>query len=316
MYPIQQSCPAPFSPVSGFCRALLGTADQIPVAADFSGDSRMDVAVWNPHTGVWSMRTSLGTCPPGMGISNGVCTAQFGEPGDVPLPADFDGDGLKDRAVWRPSNGLWYVRPSSGSCPWGATYGTKGRACAETAAFGANGDFPVAADFDGDGLDDRAVWRPTDTTWRIIPSSGICPPGTTPALPSGVCSRNFGRSTDIPVAADFDGDGRADIATWRPRDGTWRLQPSSNTCPPNMALQSGLCSLQWGLNGDVPAVHDYDGDGRVDPAVWRPRLASWYLRPSSGVCPSNMAPHSGGCELQRGQDGDISARPNSRGFAP
>jgi hypothetical protein len=92
--------------------------------------------------------------------------------------------------------------------------------------------------------------------------------------------------------------------------------PSSGSCPRNMTAQSGVCVLQWGLTGDVPAVHDYDRDGRVDPTVWRPRLSTWYLRPSSGVCPSNMAPHLAGCELLRGQTGDVPARPNSLSFAP
>lgn len=37
----------------------------------------------------------------------------LGLPDDFPLSADFDGDGLNDHAVWRPSAGAWLYRESS-----------------------------------------------------------------------------------------------------------------------------------------------------------------------------------------------------------
>ena len=54
-----------------------------------------DLAVWRPSTGTWWVR--------------GIETVQWGKPGDVPAPADYNGDGRSDLAVWRPSTGVWWV---------------------------------------------------------------------------------------------------------------------------------------------------------------------------------------------------------------
>jgi hypothetical protein len=56
--------------------------------------------VYRPSTGVWYRILS----------SDGSFLAnQWGLPGDVPVPAEYDRDGKMNVAVWRPSNGYWYI---------------------------------------------------------------------------------------------------------------------------------------------------------------------------------------------------------------
>lgn len=91
----------------------------------------------------------------------------------------------------------------------------------------------------------------------------------------------------IRTRADFDGDGRSDLSLFRPADGNWWIDRSTD----------GLAVLQWGLGTDVLSPEDYDGDGRTDIAVWRSGdAATFYILRSS----------DGGARIEQfGQTGDI-----------
>ena len=46
------------------------------------------------------------------------------------------------------------------------------------------------------------------------------------------------------------------------------------------STQAGV-TREWGLNGDVPVPGDYDGDGRIDIAMFRPLTGQWWVIRSS-----------------------------------
>jgi hypothetical protein len=86
------------------------TTDRI-VSGDFDGDARTDVAVFRPSDGNWYyQRSSTITANGTVGTP---AAFQWGLTGDIPQPADYDGDKRTDFAVFRPSTGTWYISNSN-----------------------------------------------------------------------------------------------------------------------------------------------------------------------------------------------------------
>ena len=76
------------------------------------------------------------------------------------------------------------------------------------------------------------------------------------------------------VKVDADGDGKTDIAIFRPTTNAWWILKSSGA----FATYS---NNTWGVAGDVPEPGDYDGDGKLDLAIFRPSTSQWWVLWSS-----------------------------------
>ncbi len=173
---------------------------------------------------------------------------------------DFDGDGKADASVFRASDGFWYLnRSTSGftAVQWGTAT-----------------DKMTPADFDGDDKADVAVWREgpaNEATFYILQSS-------TNTLRTEI----FGQTGDDPVAVgDWDGDGKADPAVYRDSasgsQSYFYYRGSLNNPSGNITY------LPFGITGDKVVRGDFDGDGKLDAAVFRPSNSVWYILQSSNA---------------------------------
>ena len=163
-----------------------GLQGDIPVPADYFGDSSAHAALFRPSTGQWFIRPA--GAPQFGPVTATVVT--FGQAGDVPIPGDYDGDGVLDLALYRPSTGQWII--GHGLSPVSPTI-TKPN-------FPPNLK-PVVADYDGDHRTDIMAVDPTTGKWYQGGHGNI--------------AVAWGQAGDAGFSGDYDGNGAVEIGRYR-----------------------------------------------------------------------------------------------------
>ena len=250
-------------------------------SADYDKDGDADMSLYRPSDSTWyingSTRTIIkkwglpGDVPVAMSRSNGLAEPatfrpsegmfyyntifpvylKWGEEGDIPAPETFGCGVTSLFAVFRPSNGTWYIHVTPD-----VTF---------TYKFGLEGDIPVAGNYSPDSCADVAVFRPSNGVWYILRRVNGNP------LEDTFQAIQFGQPGDKPIPGDYDGDGLLDPAIYRPSTGTWWMLRSSD---------NQQHAVKFGVADDIPVTGDFDEDGIFDFAVYRPSEGNWYIRHS------------------------------------
>ena len=253
-----------------FCLSLIANLNIYgtdPTALmDFDGDGKTDVSVYD------ELPLNNQT-PPGShyyryisSITGNTVSNAWGITLDNPAPADYDGDGKTDMAIFRwwndpdPTNGIneWWIQGSTaGQLP--VTYG--GPSSHELVK--------VPRDYDGDGKANIAfAYLECDYGDPEIPEDDYCGYYYSYKLPNGesivtqlitVITYNQTLGGGGAAPGDYDGDGTSEIAVYSRTEQKFKVYavPYSPVNVNNIAREKSM-------DLDFPVPGDYNGDGRTD----------------------------------------------------
>ncbi len=212
----------------------------VPVSGYYAGNGIFTLADYRASTATWTV--DLPTA--------GGLNLQFGLPNiDIPVPAAYDGNGTTEIATFRPlatsptalDGDTFSVHTASYnySIPFSRVSGFTYKV----------GDIPAPADYDGVGRDEFAVYRPSTAEFFVLNTPSVFNVATW-SLRTYRMNLPGGPSTaDQPVAQDYDGNGKADFAVYRPGNATFYVV--HNTTGLQDAIQFGASGVDVAAAGPL-----------------------------------------------------------------
>jgi len=247
------AAPSAYQAIPTYCTGM--------VISDCNGDGKPEIVLASAGSSKVSLFQNTST--PGT-ISVSSTRKDLSLPaGSVPtdvIVSDLDGDGKPDLASVNSNVNTVSVWLNTGTAGGALSFSTN----SDFSVGSAPQDFAVG-DLDGDGKPDLAIVNNGDATITLLQNA------STPGNPV------FNRGTDVPTGtinpgspfairmADFDGDGKPDIASINQLDNTVSVHHNISTV--------GAPAIDANVDyptGDLPwavAIADMDGDGLPDMAI-------------------------------------------------
>jgi len=189
-------------------------------------------------------------------------TFAMGAAGDRSLAGDWNGDGVDELGLFRPTTNQFFLDVNGDQAinvaggDWAIV-------------MGAPNDLPLVGDWNRDGVDELGLFRPSTNTFYLdIDGNGQI------NLASGDREFAMGAAGDLPIVGDWDGDRVDETGLYRPSTQTFFLDVDGDGA---ISLPSGDRSFAMGAAGDLPIVGDWNDDAVDEVGLFRPATNRFYL---------------------------------------
>ena len=260
---------------------------------DVNGDQHDDVVI-GPYSknGCWYVLQGVDG-PDGPGFIGRGCQAKFKEnwfeKTERIRPMDVNGDGADDIVIGPSSDGNWYIL--EGVVSTSATFRAGRTLKGISPAYGGwydNAERVMVLDANGDGRDDVVIGPYSENgCWYLL--EGKASPAD--FVDRGCVEKAYAGwhdDSDRFFIADFNGDGREDIALGPQKDGCWHLiQGEGGSAGLSSVKVSGEdCVFKsdygnwWDKTARIRVMHalpDAPAAILIGPKDGRPRLGEWQL---------------------------------------
>jgi hypothetical protein len=197
---------------------------------------------------------------------------------DVPLTGDFDGDGKVDFVLFEQGASPPDVKILLSSHDYAAAGG--GYLAYQ---FGSVGDTLFVADVNGDGCPDLVDYHPNpaagEHAWNILLSNS-CTPGANPPVTysSTPMTADWGGGPgQVPMVADVDGDGKADLIVISTNDDPYHNSRSGILTSSNNWDAWHPSFLVEGINGDFYLAGPAVSGPKADLMAFNTTTHTWQL---------------------------------------
>ena len=174
------------------CFGPFGTVKDLPVSGHWRAGSKIStIGIYRPRTGRWMLDVD----------GNGRLTRNsedthlgpFGMPNDLPVAGDWAGIGKTNIGTFTPRIGQWRFDLNGNGVFDNCTIDR----C--VGPFGKETDYPIAADWTGDGITKIGTFDPALGIWQLdLNGNGIFDGCTIDR-----CIGPFGRNGDLPVVGQW-----------------------------------------------------------------------------------------------------------------